>query len=225
MGNFGARLLIRLILIGVVCLGFFVYERFFEKPRFNYNAAPATPAGWTQLEVPEGHYSFALPPGFLIADSSRADYAKNVATLKASSPTLAKNFEADAARSDRKRVAAYRFDAKAVHLLEVIVKDVESDEATDDSAESVEAIRKEVAAEYKDSQWDRTESLQTPLGKAFVWPSRTKSDEDDITVGQVTTGFLDKHDLYLVQVTEAPDSPQAKKLSTDVANTLRVTKH
>lgn len=225
MGSFGSRLLLRLVLLGVGVLGIFVYEKFFEKPRLNYAAAAATPAGWNRVEVPAGHYSVALPPNLLIADPTRPDYAKNLAKVEKDMGPLLEEFTDEAARRDPKKLEALGLDERDFRVTQVSVSAVREDEATDDSDQSVEELRKAVAKESPELIWDQTQKLQTPLGKAFLWKAHTKEDEDGLVGGHIITGFVDKYDVYLIQVITAPDSPKGLELATAITNTLRVTKH
>lgn len=217
------RLVTRLLIVGIIAAGFFVYEHYIEK-RYNYSAPVVLAKGWKSYSKP-GRFSIGLPSGFFVVDQADPEFKSNLARAKKVAPDIASGLEGDAKSASADSLEAVHIesnDAGPSRLTVLTVGAVAADQHLDFSNDSANQLKEILDEANPDVDFGEAGEIKTPMGKAYEWSGKGKGDFGGTSTTAVA--FIDKYSLYLLKVTDIPTSKDTGQLTNSLVETFRILK-
>jgi len=223
----GRTLLIRLGALAVALPCIYIYEKYIEKPRILTTAPePVLAAGWTQWKNPSGKDSLAVPPKFLICESTRKDFQDTLASLKKSNPVRAAEVEKLASSDPPPEgfVAVKLVDDKTDEITMSFCKFwiEHAPQIIGNGDGDLKDIGEAIAKEKPGFTFGPMQKIKTPATTAYVW---TGTGTSSLGIAERITDilYLDKWDAFNVELVDMAPSMDAMgpNLAPQIAQTFR----
>jgi hypothetical protein len=220
------RLLFRITALAVALPCIYLYERYIEKPRILTTAPePALVSGWVQWRNPSGVDSIGVPPRFIICDAMSAGFQAKVAELKKTDPEDASEIEKLASQDPPREgfVAIRPPEAKSKTLslasCKFWVEHAEKIIPNDD--DSMKKIGETIAAQMPTIKYGPMQKIKTPATTAYLWTGTGTGEAPGFGESDTQIVFLDKWDLFTVELYELPAETDALETALQIAQTFR----